>query len=144
MNMCLMSSWECNGDLSQLGLRQELCDFVANYPPRAGLANVDRAMGIHQSIGLKEFAAFLQLPPEERDSPAGERLFQEGCELLKLHTRQYARKQRTWVRSRLLKRVKRQVSALDILFKLEYFVILCIICLFFRPLPFAFSSAHRT
>uniref|UniRef100_A0A914W5H7 tRNA dimethylallyltransferase n=1 Tax=Plectus sambesii TaxID=2011161 RepID=A0A914W5H7_9BILA len=99
----------------QLGLRQELCDFVVNYPPPAGLDNIDRAMGIHQSIGLKEFAPFLQLSPEQRDSPEGERLFQDGCELLKLHTRQYAKKQRTWVKSRLLKRVKRQLPPVYLL-----------------------------
>lgn len=59
--------------------------------------------GINQSIALKEFQEYLRLNEEERRSLRGQKLFEEGCELLKVHTRQYCRKQRSWVNQRLLR-----------------------------------------
>lgn len=66
-----------------------------------------------QSIGMKEFLPFLKLPPEERENPDFEpsnRLFAAGVERLKISTRQYARRQRNWVKNRMVERVERMVS----------------------------------
>lgn len=60
------------------------------------------AHGVAQSIAVKEFLDYLRLDPNERHSELGEKLFIKGCETLKLHTRQYARRQRRWVKQHLL------------------------------------------
>lgn len=57
-----------------------------------------------QSIGIKEFIPYLKLSKELRNSPIGEKNFFDGCELLKLHTRQYSKKQRNWIYHRILLR----------------------------------------
>lgn len=60
--------------------------------------------GIMQSIGLKEFVPYLKLVPELKQSTVGEKKFLNGCELLKIHTRQYSKKQRNWLYHRILLR----------------------------------------
>ncbi len=62
-----------------------------------------------QCIGLKEFAEYLSLPRDQRRLVQGDRLFESGCELLKLHTRQYARRQDRWITNRFLRQTERQV-----------------------------------
>ncbi|KAL7292043.1 hypothetical protein TKK_0014325 [Trichogramma kaykai] len=69
----------------------------------------DYTKGIFQSIGFKEFHKFLILSKEERQSEQGQKLLGEGIELLKIATRQYARRQNKWVKNRLLRRSDRQV-----------------------------------
>ena len=63
-----------------------------------------RTHGVLQSIGLKEFLSFLELPKGERESEKGEQLFRKGAEALTLHTIQYAKRQRRWLKSRFLTR----------------------------------------
>lgn len=53
-----------------------------------------------QSIGLKEFITYLKMNIVDRKSSIGLEAFKNGCELLKLHTRQYCRVQRRWIRNR--------------------------------------------
>ncbi|EFN89176.1 tRNA isopentenyltransferase, mitochondrial [Harpegnathos saltator] len=69
----------------------------------------DYTKGIFQSIGFKEFHAYLTLPEEERASEKGEKLLKQGIEDLKLVTRRYAKKQDQWVMNRLIRRDDRQV-----------------------------------
>ncbi|CCD66664.1 C2H2-type domain-containing protein [Caenorhabditis elegans] len=84
----------------KLGLKNELIEF---YNEHAEYINHSK-YGVMQCIGLKEFVPWLNLDPSERDTLNGDKLFKQGCDDVKLHTRQYARRQRRWYRSRLLKR----------------------------------------
>lgn len=50
------------------------------------------------------------LDQEQRTSKEGQKLFDKGLELMKLATRQYAKRQVKWVRRRFLARGKDEVS----------------------------------
>uniref|UniRef100_A0A0N4X400 tRNA dimethylallyltransferase n=1 Tax=Haemonchus placei TaxID=6290 RepID=A0A0N4X400_HAEPC len=92
--------------MKQMGLRKELEDYYDE------LINRDH-FGVLQCIGLKEFIPYLELPKEERSSSKGDMLFEKGCDDVKLHTRQYARRQRNWVNSRFVRRQEaREVPSL--------------------------------
>ncbi|KAE9552621.1 hypothetical protein FO519_004169 [Halicephalobus sp. NKZ332] len=80
------------------GLEKELIEFYDTY--RESL----KTHGILQSIGLKEFLSFLELSEEGRKSEEGKKLFEKGAEALTLHTIQYAKRQRRWLKSRFLTR----------------------------------------
>uniref|UniRef100_A0A0N5AXL8 C2H2-type domain-containing protein n=1 Tax=Syphacia muris TaxID=451379 RepID=A0A0N5AXL8_9BILA len=62
--------------------------------------------GVYQSIGLKEFVDYLKLSKADRQSDVGDELFKKGCDLVKIHTRQYAKRQRSWIINRLIRRQK--------------------------------------
>lgn len=66
-------------------------------------------LGIFQSIGFKEFHDYLILSEEEKTSERGEELFKKGVELMKIATKQYARRQLKWIRKRFLGRELDQV-----------------------------------
>ncbi|KHJ91227.1 Ham1 family protein [Oesophagostomum dentatum] len=87
--------------MKRMGLKKELED----YYDKNGYKLVNREhFGVLQCIGLKEFIPYLELTAEQRQSEEGERLFEQGCEDVKLHTRQYARRQRNWINSRFVRR----------------------------------------
>ncbi|RTG85432.1 tRNA dimethylallyltransferase, partial [Schistosoma bovis] len=60
--------------------------------------------GLLQSIGLKEFSDYLALLPEERDTIEANTLLKQATENVKTATRQYARRQVSWIRNRFLRR----------------------------------------
>ncbi|CAH8467935.1 unnamed protein product [Heterobilharzia americana] len=60
--------------------------------------------GLLRSIGFKEFSDYLALLPSERDSPEAIPLLTEAVKNVKLSTRQYARRQVSWIRNRFLRR----------------------------------------
>ncbi|XP_018649466.1 putative trna delta(2)-isopentenylpyrophosphate transferase [Schistosoma mansoni] len=60
--------------------------------------------GLLQSIGLKEFSDYLALLPEERDTVEANALLKQAAENVKTATRQYARRQVSWIRNRFLRR----------------------------------------
>lgn len=62
----------------------------------------DYTEGIFQSIGFKEFHSYLILTPEEKESERGQKLLESSIERLKLVTRRYARKQKKWIKNRLI------------------------------------------
>ncbi|PAV69887.1 hypothetical protein WR25_04844 [Diploscapter pachys] len=83
------------------GLKDEIHDYSEHLQ--------SEEYGIMQCIGLKEFMPYLKLSNEERTSDEGNKKFEQGCELMKLRTRQYSRKQRHWFDNRLA--VKRRPDA---------------------------------
>ena len=94
------------GKMLELGLKKELEEFyleVRNsyfqtfFKHEASLETITH--GVLQCIGPKEFLSYLKAK-ELWNTPKGEKLFSQGCEDLKLHTRQYARKQRRWIKGR--------------------------------------------
>ncbi|XP_064626774.1 tRNA dimethylallyltransferase-like [Lineus longissimus] len=93
-------------DMIRRGLVKELLDFheAYNRPRVADNKVADYTLGIFQSIGFKEFHDYLILPEEERGTAHAQKLLQQGIDQLKLVTRQYARKQRKWIRNRFLRR----------------------------------------
>ncbi|KAF7256772.1 hypothetical protein EG68_06371 [Paragonimus skrjabini miyazakii] len=62
--------------------------------------------GILQTIGFKEFADYLSLPPgsAERESQEGQQMLTAAIEKVKVATRQYARRQIKWITNRFLRR----------------------------------------
>ncbi|KIH43502.1 hypothetical protein ANCDUO_26491, partial [Ancylostoma duodenale] len=96
--------------MKKMGLKKELEEYYDKN--REKLINREH-FGVLQCIGLKEFIPYLELSVERRLTTEGERLFEKGCEDVKLHTRQYARRQRNWVNSRFVRRQEiREVPSL--------------------------------
>ena len=101
------------------GLLQELQDFhgrvnklraeelmTRGMTSEQSLENLNYEKGIWQSIGFKEFHSYLCLSEEERETPEGKTLFNEGVERMKISTRQYSRRQAKWIRRRFLTDVR--------------------------------------
>ncbi|KAJ6500363.1 tRNA isopentenyltransferase [Mycena sanguinolenta] len=59
-------------------------------------SHIDYTLGIYQSIGYKEFHGYLTAPSQT------EKAFDEAVENMKLSTRQYAKRQISWIRNKLL------------------------------------------
>ncbi|KAJ7632285.1 tRNA isopentenyltransferase [Roridomyces roridus] len=66
---------------------------IAQQPASGGL---DYTLGIYQSIGFKEFNGYLTAPAQT------EKAYQTAAENMKVSTRQYARRQISWIRNKLL------------------------------------------
>ncbi|KAF9532375.1 tRNA isopentenyltransferase [Crepidotus variabilis] len=60
--------------------------------------NTDYTLGIFQSIGYREFCSYLDAPNEET--------YQEAVERMKISTRQYAKRQVSWIRNKLIPAVE--------------------------------------
>ncbi|KAJ7929361.1 tRNA isopentenyltransferase [Mycena leptocephala] len=63
-------------------------------------SDIDYTVGIYQSIGYKEFHGYLSAPSQT------EKTFNEAIENMKLSTRQYAKRQISWIRNKLLPAVR--------------------------------------
>jgi tRNA dimethylallyltransferase len=83
---------------------RELRAIASRPSPDAGQngdeeAAADYTLGIYQSIGYREFDAYLSSPaPPEQDHAA----FDAAADAMKLSTRQYAKRQVSWMRNKLL------------------------------------------
>ncbi|XP_076762182.1 tRNA dimethylallyltransferase [Xylocopa sonorina] len=95
----------------ETGLVQELLDFHRRYNEQRIKSNTsaDYTTGIFQSIGFKEFHAYLLLPEEKKREKKGEQLLQQGINDLKLVTKRYAKKQEKWITNRLIRCPDRQM-----------------------------------
>ncbi|KAJ7714896.1 tRNA isopentenyltransferase [Mycena maculata] len=69
---------------------------ISQNPDSQATADVDYTLGIYQSIGYKEFHGYLSTP-----SPT-EKAYDEAIENMKVSTRQYSRRQISWIRNKLL------------------------------------------
>ncbi|XP_076167935.1 tRNA dimethylallyltransferase isoform X2 [Ptiloglossa arizonensis] len=101
---------ECRVDaMLETGLVQELLNFHRRYNEQRIESNTstDYTKGIFQTIGFKEFHAYLVLPEEEKREKKGQELLQRGIEDLKLVTKRYAKKQQKWIMNRLIRRTDR-------------------------------------
>lgn len=76
------------------GMQKEICDFFNKY----GI----RSKGIFQAIGFKEFKEYFNTKKEED--------FLLGIEKMKQATRQYARRQKKWIRNHLENRIQKTNS----------------------------------
>ncbi|XP_012138614.2 bHLH transcription factor Myc isoform X2 [Megachile rotundata] len=103
--------------MMETGLVQELLDFHRRYNEQRIKSNTsaDYTTGIFQSIGFKEFHAYLMLSEEERREKKGQALLNKGIEDLKLVTKRYAKKQEKWIMNRLARRKDRQVPPIYVL-----------------------------
>jgi len=119
--ICLLEVWSeqavldarCDarvGKMVERGLIQELTDFHERFNMSreevrnrvTGEVEADYTRGIWQSIGFKEFHSYLCLTEEQREGEEGRLLFEQGVQLMKIATRQYARKQVKWMRRFLI------------------------------------------
>ncbi|KAJ7273388.1 tRNA isopentenyltransferase [Mycena rebaudengoi] len=95
-----------NGLLDEVRALHEISQSAAPSP------EVDYTLGIYQSIGYKEFHAYLSASPSlpsQKDN-AQEKAFAEALEAMKISTRQYAKRQISWIRNKLLPAI-REVNA---------------------------------
>ncbi|KAI6195725.1 hypothetical protein M3Y94_01021600 [Aphelenchoides besseyi] len=86
--------------MKEKNVLKELDDYFQEHQDVLG------TFGVKQSIGIKEFASYLQLTEEERSTEKSQKLLENCFDDLKLHTRQYSRKQRSWFIQRFLRRTK--------------------------------------
>ncbi|KAK1136795.1 hypothetical protein K0M31_001331 [Melipona bicolor] len=77
--------------------------------------SADYTTGIFQSIGFKEFHAYLVLPEKEKRETKGQELLRKSIEDLKTVTKRYAKKQEKWIQNRLIRRSDRQVPPIYVL-----------------------------
>ncbi|GAA5891416.1 hypothetical protein JCM6882_004687 [Rhodosporidiobolus microsporus] len=95
----------------QRGLLSEIDELwqVANAPS-AEATNYSK--GIYQAIGYKEFEPYLSLRHRDpsltlETDPTLRKLFDQGVESMKVSTRQYAKRQVKWIKSKLLPAVRK-------------------------------------
>ncbi|KDN39017.1 hypothetical protein K437DRAFT_228230 [Tilletiaria anomala UBC 951] len=102
----------------QRGLLDEIRELRAIVKEKQGCdpAKVDYTRGIFQAIGYKEFDAYLTYQEEHgvdsTDNETGQKLFEQGIEDMEIATRQYAKKQVSWIRNKLAAEIRR-VRELD-------------------------------
>lgn len=88
-------------DMVRLGLKDELRGVV-KYFEGSGMKekkNIDWDRGAFQSIGLREFRPWIE--KIQRGEGEEEVLFAEAVEQVKVHSRQYARSQISWIKNGL-------------------------------------------
>ncbi|KAF9052739.1 tRNA isopentenyltransferase [Panaeolus papilionaceus] len=76
------------GLLDEVRCLRDMAGTVPTTPP------LDFTLGIYQSIGYKEFCAYLDAPSDAS--------FKEAEERMKISTRQYAKRQISWLRNKLI------------------------------------------
>ncbi|SGY47228.1 BQ5605_C001g00511 [Microbotryum silenes-dioicae] len=90
----------------QLGLLEEIEQLwaLAHRKGGEGSDETDYSKGVYQAIGYKEFSPYLA---SKNDSSIDSKsLFDAAVERMKISTRQYAKKQVKWIKSKLLPAIK--------------------------------------
>lgn len=84
-------------DMIKQGVLEELQE-LHDLTQSPSSSEADYTLGIYQSIGYREFHTYLSLPPSQRTAES----FTQATDLMKLSTRQYAKRQIKWIRNTLL------------------------------------------
>lgn len=100
------------------GLLAELEKFHDDYNRRRLIEGKqpEYDKGIYQTIGFKEFHNYLMLDSDKKHSDEGRDILNQAIELMKISTRQYAKRQLKWIRRRFLQSGTRDLPPL---FKLD-------------------------
>ncbi|KAJ7070355.1 tRNA isopentenyltransferase [Mycena belliarum] len=77
-------------------MQNGLLDEVRSLHGRVSSGSADYTLGIYQSIGYKEFHGYLSAPSQTDEA------LNEAMENMKSSTRQYAKRQLSWIRNKLL------------------------------------------
>ena len=80
-------------EMIKIGLVDEISSFYSQIK-----SSIDYTRGIFQAIGFKEFKEYFK--DKNQDNLCN------GIESMKLHTRQYAKRQITWIKNKLLGKLK--------------------------------------
>ncbi|TQN66903.1 TRNA dimethylallyltransferase [Colletotrichum shisoi] len=100
---------------------QSMYDYIR--AKEAAGQQVDYTRGIWQSIGFKEFSPYLEAlntsGPSSTDPSALDALKASGLEEMKTSTRQYAKYQTRWIRTKTLPLLQERPGALDHLFVMD-------------------------
>ncbi|XP_054710203.1 tRNA dimethylallyltransferase-like [Uloborus diversus] len=98
-------------EMLEKGLIDELLEFHKQYNESKLLCHGTPSYteGIFQSIGFKEFHNYLILSEEQRNTAAGQKIFKNAIEDMKVATKKYAKKQVKWIKNRFLRKPDRQV-----------------------------------
>jgi tRNA dimethylallyltransferase len=91
-------------EMIDMGLVKEIQDFYDKVKENG--FEMDFTRGIFQAIGFKEFQEYFRTN-DPKD-------FKTGVELMKLHTRQYAKSQVKWIKNKLIGRLKDQISFISL------------------------------
>ena len=102
-----------NGLLSEVEYMEATYQYLEQSGPP-----VDSTKGIWVAIGYKEFEHYLEAVRAGADEKTLQKSKQQGVELTKIATRQYAKRQDRWIRLKLLQAL-RDVNAADKLFLLD-------------------------
>ncbi|EKM82878.1 hypothetical protein AGABI1DRAFT_118307 [Agaricus bisporus var. burnettii JB137-S8] len=77
-------------------LRKIASESLENDPLADGKPDYDYSLGIYQAIGYKEFHDYLSRPESTQQD------FSQAVDRMKLSTRQYAKRQISWIRNKLI------------------------------------------
>lgn len=86
-------------DMVEAGLKEELRRAIKYYEDQ-NKKPIDWERGAFQSIGLREFRPWIERI-RTGDGKEDEALFEEAVEQVKVHSRQYARSQISWIKNSL-------------------------------------------
>ena len=101
------------------GLLSEIQSMHMTYLDQAVKGqNIDTTKGIWVAVGYKEFDAYLAAPRDNLPAKDLARLKDEGIEMTKVATRQYAKRQVRWIKLKLLSAL-RDASAANKIFLLD-------------------------
>ncbi|KAF9874884.1 hypothetical protein CkaCkLH20_07578 [Colletotrichum karsti] len=111
------------GKMLTAGLNDETQSMYEYVQAKEAIGEeVDYTRGIWQSIGFKEFTPYLKAlnnPEEANDAAILESLKAAGLEDMKTSTRQYAKYQTRWIRTKLVPLLQEHPGAMDHLFVMD-------------------------